>query len=162
MSVCERHQAIKDKVIQICAEFNNSPIDLIAILHQAQHHFGFLPADVMRVVAEQLRIPYARVYGVVTFYSFFTMVPKGKHPISICMGTACYVRGSEKVLNEFSRHLDIKPGETTADGLFSLDTLRCVGTCGLAPAVLVGEKVYGGVTPDDVKTIIKNYETESN
>lgn len=160
MSGCERQQAIKDKVAVFCAEFDNNPNELIAILHKAQGHFGFLPPEVLRAAAENLHIPYSRVYGVVTFYSFFTMKPKGKHPVSVCMGTACYVKGAEKVLQEFSRQLEIKPGQTTADGRFSLDTLRCVGTCGLAPAVLVGEKIYGGVTPDDVSAMIENYSAE--
>ncbi|HOW41368.1 MAG TPA: NAD(P)H-dependent oxidoreductase subunit E, partial [Bacteroidales bacterium] len=93
-----------------------------------------------------------------TFYSFFTMTPKGKHPISICMGTACYVRGAEKVLEEFKKELKIQVGETTKDNKFSLSSLRCVGACGLAPVVLVGDKTYGRVAPDDVKGILKEYE----
>jgi NADH-quinone oxidoreductase subunit E/NADP-reducing hydrogenase subunit HndA len=97
------------------------------------------------------------VYGVVTFYSFFSMLPKGKHPISICMGTACYVRGAEKVLDEFKRRLDVKVGETTPDGKFSLSCLRCVGACGLAPVVTIGERVYGRVSPEDVKGILDEY-----
>jgi NADP-reducing hydrogenase subunit HndA len=160
MSECERHSAIKDRVRQFCSEYDNSPSELIAILHQAQGHFGFLPPEVLRAISENLKIPYSRVYGVVTFYSYFTMEPKGQFPISICMGTACYVRGAEKVLQEFSDQLQIKPGQTTPDGRFSLDTLRCVGTCGLAPAVLVGEKVHGSVTPEEVSEIIESYSTE--
>ena len=92
-----------------------------------------------------------------TFYSFFTMEPKGKHPISVCLGTACYVRGAEKVLEEFQKELEIKVGETTSDGLFSLDTLRCVGACGLAPVVTIGGKVYGRVTPEKVRDILQEY-----
>ena len=110
------------------------------------------------LIAMELGIPAAKVYGVVTFYSFFTMKPKGKYPISVCMGTACYVRGAEKVLDEFKRQLGIEVGETTADGLFSLDSLRCVGACGLAPVVMIGEKVYGRLQPIDVKKIIEELE----
>ena len=147
------------KAIQeICKSFNNEPGELINVLHKTQGYFGYLPAEVQEVIAANLNISVAKVYGVVTFYSFFTMIPKGKHPISVCTGTACYVRGAEKVLDEFKRILQIKVGETTADGKFSLSCLRCVGACGLAPVVLVGEKVYGRVSPDGVKDIIKEYQ----
>ena len=130
---------------------------LISVLHKAQEIFGYLPEEVQTFVAEQLGISVAKVYGVVSFYSFFTMTPKGKFPIAVCMGTACYVRGAEKVLHEFQNQLGIKTGETTVDGLFSIDALRCVGACGLAPVVLVGEDVYGKNKAKDGKTIIKKY-----
>jgi len=100
----------------------------------------------------------AKVYGVVTFYSYFTMIPKGEFPISICMGTACYVRGAEQVLSEFRRQLKVEVGQTTPDGKFSLSCLRCVGACGLAPVIMVGEKVYGRVSPQQVKQIIAEYQ----
>lgn len=141
----------------ICTEFNNDKGELINVLHKAQHLFGYLPAEVQEVIAKELKTSVAHVYGVVSFYSFFTMTPKGEHPISICMGTACYVRGAEKVLDEFKRILKVKVGETTADGKFSLSCLRCVGACGLAPVVMVGEKVYGRVAPDGVKDILDEY-----
>ena len=142
---------------EICKEFNNDKGELINVLHKAQHLFGYLPAEVQEVIARELSTSAAHVYGVVTFYSFFTMIPRGEHPISICMGTACYVRGAEKVLDEFKRILQVKVGETTSDGKFSLSCLRCVGACGLAPVVMVGEKVYGRVAPDGVKEIIDEY-----
>jgi NADP-reducing hydrogenase subunit HndA len=141
----------------ICKEFNNDKGELINVLHKAQHLFGYLPAEVQEVIAQELNTSAAHVYGVVTFYSFFTMTPKGEHPISICMGTACYVRGAEKVLDEFKRILKVKVGETTPDGKFSLSCLRCVGACGLAPVVMVGEKVFGRVSPDGVKDIVEEY-----
>jgi len=141
----------------ICTEFNNDKGELINVLHKAQHLFGYLPAEVQEVIAKELKTSVAHVYGVVSFYSFFTMTPKGEHPISICMGTACYVRGAEKVLDEFKRILKVKVGETTEDGKFSLSCLRCVGACGLAPVVMVGEKVYGRVAPDGVKDILDEY-----
>jgi len=147
-----------DKIKEICTSFNNDPQELINVLHKCQEHFGYLPAEVQEVVSDELTVPVARVYGVVTFYSFFTMTPRGRHPISICMGTACYVRGAEKVLEEFKKELGLQVGQTTNDGKFSLSSLRCVGACGLAPVVMVGEKTYGRVAPDDVKNIISEYE----
>ena len=143
---------------QVCKEFNNEAGELINVLHKAQGILGYLPAEVQEIVAQELNLSVAKVYGVVTFYSFFTMLPKGLHPISICTGTACYVRGAEKVLDEFKKQLNIKVGETTPDGKFSLSCLRCVGACGLAPVVLIGEKTYGRVSPDGVKDILKEYE----
>ena len=151
----------EDKINQIkdiCKSFNNEKGELINVLHKTQTMFGYLPAEVQEVIARELNVSTAHVYGVVTFYSFFTMIPKGEFPISICMGTACYVRGAEKVLDEFKRGLKIAVGETSGDGKFSLSCLRCVGACGLAPVVLVGEKVYGRVSPDGVKDIIAEYK----
>ena len=143
---------------EVCTSFKNDPQELINVLHSCQEHFGYLPAEVQEVVSDHLNVPVARIYGVVTFYSFFSMTPKGKHPISICMGTACYVRGGEKVLDEFRKELGIQVGQITKDNKFSLSSLRCVGACGLAPVVLVGDKTYGRVAPDDVKNILKEYE----
>ena len=147
-----------DQLVSLCEEFGNQPGELINILHKAQGLIGYLPREVQEVIARQLNIPVSKVYGVVTFYSFFTMTTKGEHPISVCMGTACYVRGAEKVLDEFKRILKINVGETTPDGKFSLTSLRCVGACGLAPVVLIGEKVYGLVTPGEVEKILKEFE----
>ena len=121
-----------EKIKEICHSFNSSAGELINVLHKIQNTFGYLPAEVQEAVAQELDIPVAKVYGVVTFYSFFTMVPKGRHPISICTGTACYVRGAEKVLEEIKKELKIQVGETTADGKFSISCLRCIGACGLA------------------------------
>ena len=146
-----------EKIREICRLFGNAPGELINVLHQCQSEFGYLPAEVQEVVAAELKISVAKVYGVVTFYSFFTMIPKGKYPISICTGTACYVRGAENVLSEFKKQLGIEVGETTDDGKFSLSCLRCVGACGLAPVVLVGERTYGRVSPDSVKDILNDY-----
>ncbi len=130
---------------------------LIGVLHKAQSIFGYLPSNVQTFTAEQMEESLAHVYGVISFYSYFTMIPKGKYPISVCMGTACYVRGADKVLEEFEKQLHIKPGETTSDGKFSIDALRCVGACAIAPVVLVGEKVYKKVKPGDVAKIIAEY-----
>lgn len=131
---------------------------LISVLHRAQSIFGYLPKEVQQFVGQKLNVPVSQVFGVVSFYSFFTMVPKGKHPISVCLGTACYVRGADKVLDAFKRELGISVGETTPDGKFSLDALRCVGACGLAPVVLIGDKVYGRISGgEQVKQILSEY-----
>ena len=151
-------QCQKDTIKNICAECNNDPGELITILHKTQSTFGYLPEEVQREVARNLNIPVARIYGVVTFYSFFTMTPKGRHPISVCMGTACYVRGAEKLVEGLERELGIKVGQVTEDGKFSLDCLRCVGACGLAPVILIGEKVYGRVEKSALKEILAQYE----
>lgn len=131
---------------------------LISVLHKAQGIFGYLPREVQEFVADKLNESLANVYGVVSFYSYFTMVPKGEHAVAVCMGTACYVRGADKVLNEFQKQLGIKSGETSVDGKFSIDALRCVGACGIAPVVLVGEKVYKKVEPNELKGIIEEYK----
>jgi len=144
-----------DKIKEICKSFGNNAGELINVLHKTQNTFGYLPAEVQEVIAKELNVPVANVYGVVTFYSFFTMEPKGRHPISVCTGTACYVRGAENVLAEFKNELKINIGETTADGRFSISCLRCVGACGLAPVVMVGEKTYGRVSPEMVRDIIQ-------
>ncbi|MEI6132155.1 MAG: NAD(P)H-dependent oxidoreductase subunit E [Bacillota bacterium] len=130
------------------------PGALIPVLHKAQDTFGFLPEEVMSHVAKKLGIPAAKVFGVVSFYSFFSMTPKGKFNVNVCLGTACFVRGAEKIREEFEKHLSIKPGQTSEDGLFSLSTIRCIGACGLAPVVMVNEKVYGRVTQQQVGEII--------
>lgn len=143
---------------EVCASFNNQEGELINVLHQVQSKLGYLPAEVQELIARELNMSAAKVYGVVTFYSFFTMVPQGEYPISVCMGTACYVRGAEQVLDELKRQLKISVGETSGDGKFSLSALRCVGACGLAPVVMVGDKVFGRVAPSDVKKILEEYK----
>ena len=142
----------------VFAHNKNKPGEVINVLHKVQGEYGYLPAEVQELVAKELGIPVSRVYGIVSFYSFFTMTPKGEHPISVCLGTACYVRGAEKVLDELKRQLGINVGEVTPDGKFSLTCLRCVGACGLAPVIEVGEKVYGRMTPDRVKDVLAEYK----
>ena len=146
-------KTIKD----ICKSFGNKAGELINVLHKTQEAFGYLPAEVQKVIAKELNISEAKVYGVVTFYTFFTMKPKGKHKISVCMGTACYVRGVEKVIDELKKELNIEVGSVTPDGKFSLDCLRCVGACGLAPVMLIGDKVYGHMDANKVKGILDSY-----
>lgn len=130
---------------------------LIEILHKAQTIFGYLPRDVQLFVARKLGIPGAEVYGVVSFYSYFTTKPRGKHTISCCMGTACFVRGADKIIERLKEILDIESNEITEDGLFTLIDVRCIGACGLAPIVKVDEKVYGRVKEDEVEDIIDTY-----
>ena len=127
---------------------------LIKVLYQAQHIFGYLPRDVLFFIGEKLDIPTAKIYGVVTFYSYFTTVPKGRSQIKVCMGTACFVRGAEKIANGLEQQLNLKMGETSGDQRFSLESLRCVGACGLAPVVLVNDTVYGKVAVEDISKII--------
>ena len=158
MSAFNIQNCHKQKIKDICASFGNEPGELINVLHKVQGEFGYLPEDVQKEVAKYLNISLAKVYGVVSFYSFFTMTPKGKHAISVCMGTACYVRGAEKVLDELKDYLKIKVGGVTEDGKFSLDCLRCVGACGLAPVVLIGEKVFGRLEPGQMREILDTYE----
>lgn len=131
--------------------------NLIAVLHKAQELFGYLPEDLQLRIADKLNIPSSEVSGVVSFYSFFTTKPRGKHVINVCTGTACYVRGAERLLNELDRQLGLKPGETTKDNQFTLDALRCVGACGLAPVMIVDGKVYGRLKPEQIKGILASY-----
>ncbi|MCR5646234.1 MAG: NAD(P)H-dependent oxidoreductase subunit E [Bacteroidales bacterium] len=158
MAVIKLSESKINFIKDVCKSFGNKPGEVINVLHKVQGEFGYLPAEVQELVAKELGIPVSRVYGIVSFYSFFTMTPKGEYPISVCLGTACYVRGAEKVLDELKRQLGIGVGEVTPDGKFSLNCLRCVGACGLAPVIEVGEKVYGRMTPDRVKDVLAEYK----
>jgi len=130
---------------------------LIGILHKAQNIFGYLPRDVQLYIARKLGIPGAEVFGVVSFYSYFTTKPGGKHTISVCMGTACFVRGADKVIERLKEKLNVESNEITEDGLFNLKDVRCVGACGLAPVVMVDDKVFGRVKEEDLDDIINTY-----
>ncbi len=131
---------------------------LMPVLQKAQDIYGYLPIEVQTMIAEGMDIPLEKVYGVVTFYAQFSLNPKGKYRISVCLGTACYVKGSGDLFNKFSEVLGIKGGEITPDGKFSLDACRCIGACGLAPVLTVNEDVYGNLTVDDVEGILAKYE----
>ena len=130
---------------------------LIHCLHKAQEIFGYLPEEVQLHVANTLGLHHAEVSGVISFYNYFTTTPKGTYRINVCMGTACYVKGADKVLQEFERILGITTGGVTDDGQFSIESLRCVGACGLAPVVMINEKAYGNVKPEDVQEILAHY-----
>ena len=144
-----------DRVID---ENKNEPGATLAILQKAQDIYGYLPEEVQRHIALSLGIPFSEVYGIATFYAQFALSPKGKYNISVCLGTACYVKGSQMVLDKLCEELGIEPGECTGDAKFSLEACRCVGACGLAPVMMINDDVYGRLTPDMVKDIIGKYE----
>ena len=150
----------KARLKAVIEESRSTPGCLMHVLQEAQGIYGYLPIEVQTVIADGLGLSLSDVYGVVTFYSQFSLQPKGKNRISICLGTACYVKGSEKILNEVEKELSIKCGECTEDGLFSIDSCRCVGACGLAPVMMINEDVYGKLTPDMVKGILERYRKE--
>jgi NADH:ubiquinone oxidoreductase subunit E len=131
---------------------------LIPALKDAQEVFGHVPMEVQHRVAEGLNVTPSHVYGVVTFYSFFTIEPRGRHTIRLCLGTACYVKGAKEMLEMITRDVGLKVGETSEDGRFSLEGVRCLGACGLAPAMLVGEETYGNVNPKDTLSILEGYQ----
>lgn len=130
--------------------YHADPTALIQVLHAAQQLFGYLGADVLKYISSALKLPLAQIYGVVTFYHFFTLVPRGKHQIMVCTGTTCHVRGAKQLVERLEHQLGIKEGEMTRDGLFTLSTARCIGACALAPAVSIGDDVYGKLTADKV------------
>ena len=147
-----------DEIKNVCRKYGNDPGELINILHGVQDTLGYLPKEVQELIALELGISAARVYGVVSFYSFFTMKPKGKYPISVCMGTACYVKGAGDVLERIQKRLGIEPGGTTPDGRFSLEATRCIGACGLAPVMTINDEVYGRLVPEDIDGILEKYK----
>jgi len=157
-----REQQTKAQGLKALGKFikqiENKESALIKVLYEAQHIFGYLSKDVILFISEKLNVPAARIYGVVSFYSYFTTEPKGRNQIKLCMGTACFVSGVDRIAKEFEQQLDLQIGDTTADRKFSLEALRCVGACGLAPVVLVNESVYGKVDRDDVSKIIRDCE----
>ncbi len=144
-----------DAIIQ---RYKQKPGSLIPVLEDIQEAVGYLPRSIQKQVAHGLRVPLSEVYGVVTFYSFFTMVPRGKHTIRCCLGTACYVKGGKKNLENLSARLKIQPGETTPDRQFSLETVRCLGACGLAPAMVVDDENYPQVKISQLSEILEAYE----
>ncbi len=146
-----------NQIKEICARYKDEPSPLMLVLTDVQKEYGYLPLEVQEVISDELNIPVADIYGVVTFYSFFSLQPKGKYVIGVCIGTACYVKGGANVLDKFSELLKIKVGQTSEDGLFTLDGLRCIGACGIAPALTINGKVYPKVKVTDVESIIKEY-----
>ena len=147
----------EEKLRRVIAEHKGQPGATMPVLQAAQEIFGYLPEEVQIIVAEGLDIPLSEVYGVATFYAQFTLNPKGKYQISVCLGTACYVKGAADVLDAVEKKLGIKSGGITADGKFSLDACRCIGACGLAPVMMINEDVYGRLTPDKVGPILDKY-----
>lgn len=157
--MCQNH--INDEKYTFLSDYIDNLSDkkgaLIEVLHKAQEIFKYLPNEVQNFIAEKLDIPVSKVYGVVTFYSYFATEPRGEYVINVCMGTACFVRGAASVLEEFQNRLNIKVGETTPDGKFTLEVLRCVGACGLAPVVTINDRVYGHFTKDQVPKVLAEY-----
>jgi NADH-quinone oxidoreductase subunit E/NADP-reducing hydrogenase subunit HndA len=144
-----------DKIIK---KHKGKPGGLIPVLEEAQVALEYLPMSVQKRIAKELNLPLSRVYGVVTFYSFFTMTPRGKHTVRVCLGTACYVRGSKTIAETLQKDLGINEGETTPDRMFTLETIRCLGACGLGPVVVVDEDVHGRIKPSKVKEILAQYK----
>ena len=151
-------QAAVNKINEICDRYVNDKTPLMMILSDIQKEYGYIPLEVQEIVSERTGISVAEIYGVVTFYSFFSLTPKGKYVIGVCLGTACYVKGAQQILDKFADIIGIKPGETSADGLFTLDALRCIGACGIAPAVTINGKVYPKLTVDAVPAIVNEYK----
>lgn len=145
------------KIHAICDKYMNEKTPLIMILSDIQKEFGYVPLEVQEIVSQRTGISVAEIYGVVTFYSFFSLEPKGKYVIGVCLGTACYVKGAQQISDQFCEILGIQPGETTKDGLFTLDSLRCIGACAAAPAVTINGKIYARVNVKDVADIIAKY-----
>ncbi len=142
------------------AEFKGQEGCLIQALHMAQGIYGYLPAKVQEVLAEALEMPLSEVSGVVTFYSFFSTQPRGKHTIRVCLGTACYVRGGKKIVERLKDILDVKIGDTSKDRVFTFEVARCIGACGLAPAMSIDDQVYKQVNPDKLEKILARYYEE--
>ena len=157
MCNCGLDQEKIKQLEEVIAKHKGQEGALIPVLHEAQEIFGYLPEQVQKIVADGLGVSLAEVYGVATFYARFSLEPKGKYNIQVCMGTACYVKGADKVLEKLQEVLGIEPGKCTDDGLFSIEATRCVGACGLAPVMVVNEEVYGKATPAMVEEVIAKY-----
>jgi len=147
-----------EKVKDITKKFKDMKGALIPALHEVQKLFGYLPEGALQIVSEEFNIPMSEIYGVSTFYSQFSLEPKGEHIIKVCLGTACYVKGAQDIIERLSSILEVEVGKTTMDGKFTLEAARCLGACGLAPVLMVDDKVYGRLIPDDVIRIIEEYK----
>ncbi len=148
----------KEKLLAVIAEHKDDRGALMPVLQKAQEIYGYLPIEVQKIISDEMEVPLEKIYGVVTFYAQFSLYPKGKYNISVCLGTACYVKGSGDIYDKLQEVLQIGGGECTADGKFSLEACRCIGACGLAPVLTVNEDVYGRLTVDDVADILAKYE----
>lgn len=146
------------KTIQEVKQKNYSDSYLIAVLHKAQELYGYLPEDVIDVVAVEMDIPTAHIWGVATFYHYFNLTPQGQHRISVCLGTACYVKGAAQLVETLKQQLKVEMGETTEDGLFTLQPARCLGACGLAPVVMIDDTIYGELTPKKMSDVLNKYK----
>ena len=154
---CGQNEALFAQLDKVIEAHKDQKGSLISVLHKAQGIFGYLPEEVQAYVAEKMNIPLSEIYGVVTFYALFSMNPKGKYTFNVCLGTACYVKGSGKLIEKLQSELGIGVGETTEDGLFTIEGCRCVGACGLAPVMTVNEKVYGHLVEADIPRLLQEY-----
>lgn len=155
---CNCNDERLEKIKEVIKECNGDKSQLIHVLNEVQELYGYIPTYVQKVISEELDIPMAEIYGVITFYSRFSLEPKGKYNVSVCLGTACYVKGSQGVLDKVKEILGIDVGQVTKDGKFSIESTRCVGACGLAPVMTVNSDVYGNMDPSKVKEILAKYE----
>jgi len=155
----EKITALREYMNEV-KEKENSGSYLIAILHKTQELYGYLPQEVMDEVALTMNIPSSHIWGVATFYHYFSLKPRGEHLISVCLGTACYIKGADRILDTIKNELKIDVGETSEDGLFTLQETRCLGACGLAPLMMIDDKIYGRLTPKEVIKILKSYRKE--
>jgi len=153
----ETDQQKLDMIAEVIEKYKNREGSLIQVLHMAQSIYGYLPLELQRFIAEHMNMPLSEVSGVVTFYSFFSTQPRGEHIIRVCLGTACYVRGGKKIIDRLEQILDIEVGETTKDRLFTFEVARCIGACGLAPAMMIDDVVYKQVNPDKLDSILNKY-----
>ena len=148
----------EEKVKKLIKEFKYDKSQLMHILNETQNIYGYIPMRAQKIISEELNVPMAEIYGVITFYSRFSLEPKGKYNIAVCLGTACYVKGSQAILDKIKEILGIDVGQVTADGKFSLEATRCIGACGLAPVMTINEEVYGKLDPSMIKDILAKYE----
>ncbi len=151
---------MKEKYVQldeVIAKYKGTPGALMPVLQEAQNIFGYVPMDVQQIIADGLGTTLAEVYGVATFYAQFSLEPKGEYVVGVCLGTACYVKGSQKVLDKLAEVLDVAVCKTTADGKFTLNATRCLGACGLAPVMMINDEVYGRLVPEDIPGIVAKY-----
>jgi len=155
---CAEGQQQYQEIVNIINMYKDKPGSLIQVLHLAQELYGFLPLDLQKIIAARMQVPLSAVSGVVTFYSFFSTTPKGKHIIRVCLGTACYVRGGKKLVDSLIKTLGVDIGGTTEDRLFTLEIARCIGACGLAPAMMINDKVYKQVNPAKLGSILAAYK----
>jgi len=142
---------------KVIEKYKNTKGAVIPVLHEAQDIYGYLPIKVQKIISEGLGVPLAEIYGIVTFYAQFSLYPKGKYNIQICLGTACYVKGSGQIYERLKKELGLEKDGTTEDGMFSLESCRCVGACGLAPVMMINGEVYGRLVPDDIPRILQKY-----
>lgn len=155
---CSQKDEGLQKVQQVIEEYKEVKGALIPVLHEIQGLYGYLPQEALQLVSKELNISMAEIYGVATFYSLFTLEPKGEHVIRVCMGTACYVKGAQSIIDKLNSELGVEVGKTTKDGKFTLEAARCLGSCGLAPVMMVDDRVYGKITPGDVIKILEEYK----